>query len=139
MSIASSTTFDEELELNPSGKRVIRATMHILLKLESLEPVDGFPRTKVEYFAQEDLAGGYIFKLCVNRKICKLLRHVSVMRLAFDKSLEIDQTSRDAMVLAMQLERHYSEKEMSRLMRVWIDFGCLMIFLIGPTLKLHLH
>ena len=110
MNIASSPIIDEELAPS-SGKRFIRATMYTLLKLERLEPVAGFPRTKVTYFAQEDLVRGYISKMFLNRKIIKLLNHLSFMRLAFDQSLKIDQTSRDAMVLEMQLTQRYSVDE----------------------------
>ena len=94
----------------PATDTFVRMLGSTLVYYERLSSVGSIQRTRVEFYSQVNL-GGFIPIEFVNSRIKGFLSHVSEMRSKFDKSLEIDSSSRDAIVLKMQEDQEYTTEE----------------------------
>ncbi len=79
----------EDSESYPINPKFVRAKSFAYYSYEKLEPLGGFPRTRVTYAQAIDL-GGIIPKWIASSGMVDQLMYTSVMRTLFDKSLAID-------------------------------------------------
>jgi hypothetical protein len=77
--------------------RYVRGSMAALNVYEKLPPVDGVPQTRVSWTQTVNL-GGFVPKRFANKLAPAMIVHLSKLRLKFDKSWELDISSRQRTV-----------------------------------------